>query len=103
MQLDYRSTNNGTVVEVNRDVSKSTTNFNQTLVHIVNNGNLQVKLSEYNLANLSVEASDLITSKVYPDRKLGKSISNYPKTVKIWQQLVQVQQEFRAKIPLYSR
>lgn len=78
------STNNGTVVEVNRDVSKSTTGTNQTLVHIVNNGNLQVKgeLSEYNLANLSVGQEVTITSKVYPDKKwTGKIsyISNYPK------------------------
>ena len=78
------SANDGTVVEVNRDVSKSTTGANQTLVHIVNNGNLQVKgeLSEYNLANLSIGQEVTITSKVYPDKKwTGKIsyISNYPK------------------------
>ncbi|OFP93975.1 efflux transporter periplasmic adaptor subunit [Streptococcus sp. HMSC067A03] len=78
------SANDGTVVEVNRDVSKSTTGANQTLVHIVNNGNLQVKgeLSEYNLANLSVGQEVTITSKIYPDKKwTGKIsyISNYPK------------------------
>ncbi len=78
------STVEGTVVEVNRDVSKSTTGSNQTLVHIVNNGNLQVKgeLSEYNLANLSVDQEVSITSKVYPDKTwTGKIsyISNYPK------------------------
>ena len=78
------SANDGTVVEVNRDVSKSTTGANQTLVHIVTNGNLQVKgeLSEYNLANLSVGQEVTITSKVYPDKKwTGKIsyISNYPK------------------------
>ncbi|WP_195405581.1 efflux RND transporter periplasmic adaptor subunit [Streptococcus constellatus] len=78
------SANDGTVVEINRDVSKSTTGANQTLVHIVNNGNLQVKgeLSEYNLANLSVGQEVTITSKVYPDKKwTGKIsyISNYPK------------------------
>ena len=78
------SANDGTVVEVNRDVSKSITGANQTLVHIVNNGNLQVKgeLSEYNLANLSVGQEVTITSKVYPDKKwTGKIsyISNYPK------------------------
>ena len=78
------SANDGTVVEVNRDVSKSTTGANQTLVHIVNNGNLQVKgeLSEYNLANLSVGQEVTITSKVYLDKKwTGKIsyISNYPK------------------------
>ena len=49
-----KSSTDGTVVEVNKDVSKSTTGTNQTLVHIVSNGNLQVKgeLSEYNLANI---------------------------------------------------
>lgn len=78
------SANDGIVVEVNRDVSKSTTGANQTLVHIVNNGNLQVKgeLSEYNLANLSVGQEVTITSKIYPDKKwTGKIsyISNYPK------------------------
>lgn len=78
------STVEGTVVEVNRDVSKSTIGSNQTLVHIVNNGNLQVKgeLSEYNLANLSVGQEVSITSKVYPDKTwTGKIsyISNYPK------------------------
>ncbi|AGK71475.1 membrane-fusion protein / periplasmic component of efflux system [Streptococcus cristatus] len=78
------STVEGTVVEVNRDVSKSTTGTNQTLVHIVSNGSLQIKgeLSEYNLANLSVGQEVSITSKVYPDKKwTGKIsyISNYPK------------------------
>lgn len=78
------STAEGTVVEVNRDVSKSTTGSNQTLVHIVSNENLQIKgeLSEYNLANLSVGQEVTITSKVYPDKKwTGKIsfISNYPK------------------------
>lgn len=78
------STVEGTVVEVNRDVSKSTTGTNQTLVHIVSNGSLQIKgeLSEYNLANLSVGQEVNITSKVYPDKKwTGKIsyISNYPK------------------------
>lgn len=78
------STVEGTVVEVNRDVSKSTTGSTQTLVHIVNNGNLQVKgeLSEYNLAHLSVGQEVTITSKVYPDKTwAGKIsyISNYPK------------------------
>ncbi|MBP2622946.1 efflux RND transporter periplasmic adaptor subunit [Streptococcus oricebi] len=78
------SNGEGTVVEVNRDVSKSTTGSSQTLVHIVNNGNLQVKgeLSEYNLANLSVGQEVSITSKVYPDKTwTGKIsyISNYPK------------------------
>ena len=74
----------GTVVEVNRDVSKSTTGSNQTLVHVVSNGNLQIKgeLSEYNLVNLKEGQEVTITSKVYPDKKwTGKIsyISNYPK------------------------
>lgn len=78
------STTDGTVVEVNRDVSKSTTGSSQTLVHIVSNGNLQIKgeLSEYNLSNISVGQEVEITSKVYPDKKwTGKInyISNYPK------------------------
>ena len=82
--MTVTSTADGTVVEVNRDVSKSTTGANQTLVHVVSNGNLQVKgeLSEYNLANLSVGQEVTITSKVYPDKKwTGKIsyISNYPK------------------------
>ncbi|MFS1664471.1 efflux RND transporter periplasmic adaptor subunit [Streptococcus sp. zg-JUN1979] len=74
----------GTVVEVNRDVSKSATSTAQTLVHIVGNGNLQVKgdLSEYNLANISVGQEVKISSKVYPDQTwTGKInfISDYPK------------------------
>ena len=78
------STVEGTVVEVNRNVSKSPTGSSQVLVHIVSNDNLQVKgeLSEYNLANLSVGQEVTFTSKVYPDktwtRKIS-SISNYPK------------------------
>ncbi len=45
------------------------TGTNQTLVHIVSNGNLQVKgeLSEHNLANISVIRKTL-TSKVYPGK-----------------------------------
>ena len=39
------STVEGTVVEVNRDVSKSTTGSNQTLVHIVNNGIFKLRVS----------------------------------------------------------
>ena len=79
-----RSNTDGTVVEVNKDVSKSTTGTNQTLVHIVSNGNLQVKgeLSEYNLANLSVGQEVTFTSKVYQDKSwTGKIsyISDYPK------------------------
>ena len=78
------STVEGTVVEVNRNVSKSPTGNSQVLVHIVSNDNLQVKgeLSEYNLANLSVGQEVTFTSKVYPDKTWNGKISyisNYPK------------------------
>ena len=78
------STLEGTVVEVNRNVSKSPTGASQVVVHVVSNENLQVKgeLSEYNLANLSVGQEVSFTSKVYPDKKwTGKLsyISDYPK------------------------
>ncbi|AEL10242.1 efflux RND transporter periplasmic adaptor subunit [Streptococcus pseudopneumoniae] len=78
------STLEGTVVEVNSNVSKSLTGASQVMVHIVSNENLQVKgeLSEYNLANLSVGQEVSFTSKVYPDKKwTGKLsyISDYPK------------------------
>ena len=78
-----KSNTDGTVVEVNKDVSKSTTGTNQTLVHIVSNGNLQVKgeLSEYNLANISEGQEVVLTSKVYPDKTWTGKISyvaNYP-------------------------
>lgn len=77
------STVSGTVVEVNRSVSKSNTSTSQTVVHIVNQGSLQVvgSLSEYDLANLSVDQEVNLTSKVYPDQSwTGKItyISNYP-------------------------
>lgn len=78
------STVEGTVVEVNRNVSKSPTGNSQVLVHIVSNDNLQVKgeLSEYNLANLSVGQEVTFTSKVYPDKTWNGKISyisDYPK------------------------
>lgn len=78
------STVEGTVVEVNRNVSKSPTGNSQVLVHIVSSDNLQVKgeLSEYNLANLSVGQEVTFTSKVYPDKTWNGKISyisNYPK------------------------
>ncbi|VJJ91719.1 membrane-fusion protein [Streptococcus pneumoniae] len=78
------STLEGTVVEVNNNVSKSPTGASQVVVHVVSNENLQVKgeLSEYNLANLSVGQEVTFTSKVYPDKKwTGKLsyISDYPK------------------------
>ena len=78
-----KSSIDGTVVEVNKDVSKSTTGTNQILVHIVSNGHLQVKgeLSEYNLANISEGQEVVLTSKVYPDKTWTGKISyvgNYP-------------------------
>ena len=77
-----RSNTDGTVVEVNKDVSKSTTGTNQTLVHIVSNGNLQVKgeLSEYNLANISEGQEVVLTSKVIDKTWTGKIsyVANYP-------------------------
>jgi len=78
------STLEGTVVEVNRNVSKSPTGNSQVVVHVVSNENLQVKgeLSEYNLANLSVGQEVTFTSKVYQDKSwTGKIsyISDYPK------------------------
>ena len=78
------STLEGTVVEVNHNVSKSPTGSSQVVVHVVSNENLQVKgeLSEYNLANLSVGQEVTFTSKVYQDKSwTGKIsyISDYPK------------------------
>ncbi|ORJ28082.1 efflux RND transporter periplasmic adaptor subunit [Streptococcus oralis] len=78
------STLEGTVVEVNRNVSKTPTGNSQVVVHVVSNENLQVKgeLSEYNLANLSVGQEVTFTSKVYQDKSwTGKIsyISDYPK------------------------
>ena len=78
------STLEGTVVEVNRNVSKSPTGASQVVVHVVSNENLQVKgeLSEYNLANLAVGQEVTFTSKVYQDKSwTGKLsyISDYPK------------------------
>lgn len=78
------STLEGTVVEVNHNVSKSPTGASQVVVHVVSNENLQVKgeLSEYNLANLSVGQEVTFTSKVYQDKSwTGKIsyISDYPK------------------------
>ena len=78
------STLEGTVVEINRNVSKSPTGASQVVVHVVSNENLQVKgeLSEYNLANLSVGQEVTFTSKVYQDKSwTGKIsyISDYPK------------------------
>lgn len=77
------STVAGTVVEVNQSVSKSNTTTSQTVVHIVNQGSLQVKgnLSEYDLANIAVDQEVKLTSKVYPDKTWDGKISyvsNYP-------------------------
>ena len=71
------STLEGTVVEVNRNVSKSPTGNSQVVVHVVSNENLQVKgeLSEYNLANLSVGQEVTFTSKVYQDKSWTGKIS----------------------------
>ncbi|MEY8463171.1 efflux RND transporter periplasmic adaptor subunit [Streptococcus merionis] len=78
-----KSTVAGTVVEVNRDVTKSATSTAQTVVHIVNSGSLIVsgEMSEYNLANIKVDQEVKMTSKVYPDKTwTGKVtyISDYP-------------------------
>lgn len=77
------STVAGTVVEVNQSISKSNTTTSQTVVHIVNQGSLQVtgNLSEYDLANISVDQEVILTSKVYPDKTWSGKISyvsNYP-------------------------
>lgn len=77
------STVSGTVVEVKRSVSKSNTTTSQTVVHIVNQGSLQVtgNLSEYDLANIAVDQEVKLTSKVYPDKSWDGKISyvsNYP-------------------------
>ncbi|HFI0385186.1 TPA: efflux RND transporter periplasmic adaptor subunit [Streptococcus suis] len=78
------STVAGTVVEVNKSVAKSSAT-SQTVVHIVNQGSLQVtgNLTEYDLANIAVDQEVKLTSKVYPDKTwTGKItyISNYPST-----------------------
>ena len=78
------STIYGTVVEVNRDVAKSGSTANQTIVHIVNNGGLEVKgeLSEYNLSKVKVGQEVTLTSKVYPEKTWTGTItyiSDYPK------------------------
>lgn len=82
-EATINSTVSGTVVEVNSSVSKSNTSTNQTVVHVVNQGSLQVvgNLSEYDLANIAVDQAVKITSKVYPDQVWNGKItyiSNYP-------------------------
>ncbi|HFR3770672.1 TPA: efflux RND transporter periplasmic adaptor subunit, partial [Streptococcus suis] len=76
------STVSGTVVEVNKSVSKSSTN-SQTVIHIVNQNSLQVtgQLTEYDLANIKVDQEVKLSTKVYPEQTwTGKIsyISNYP-------------------------
>lgn len=82
-EATVKSTISGTVVEVNKSVSRSNTSTNQTVVHIVNQGSLQVTgtLSEYDLANIKPDQEVNITSKVYPDQVWSGKISyvsNYP-------------------------
>lgn len=82
-EAKVKSNVSGTVVEVNRDVTKGATNTTQTVVHIVNSSSLVVagEMSEYNLANIKVNQEVSMTSKVYPDKtwtgKIGY-ISDYP-------------------------
>ncbi|VTS21554.1 efflux transporter, RND family, MFP subunit [Streptococcus pseudoporcinus] len=81
-QTVVTSSHDGTVVEVNNDVDPSAKN-SQTLVHVVSEGQLQVKgqLTEYDLATIKPEQKVKIKSKVYTDKTWdGKIsyISNYP-------------------------
>ncbi|EGJ26703.1 efflux RND transporter periplasmic adaptor subunit [Streptococcus porcinus] len=81
-QTVVTSSHDGTVVEVNNDVDPSAKN-SQTLVHVVSEGQLQVKgnLTEYDLATIKPEQKVKIKSKVYNDKTWdGKIsyISNYP-------------------------
>ncbi|MBA2794991.1 efflux RND transporter periplasmic adaptor subunit [Streptococcus porcinus] len=81
-QTVVTSNNDGTVVEVNNDIDPSAKN-SQTLVHVVSEGQLQVKgqLTEYDLATIKPEQKVKIKSKVYADKTWdGKIsyISNYP-------------------------
>ncbi|TAA09152.1 efflux RND transporter periplasmic adaptor subunit [Streptococcus parasuis] len=84
LEATVTSTVSGTVVEVNKSVSKNATG-SQTVIHIVNQASLQVKgnLTEYDLANIATDQAVKLTTKVYPDRTWdGKIsyISNYPAT-----------------------
>lgn len=81
-QTVVTSSHEGTVVEVNNDVDPSS-KTSQTLVHVVSEGQLQVKgsLTEYDLATIKVGQAVKIKSKVYSDKSWdGKIsyISNYP-------------------------
>ena len=106
------STLEGTVVEVNRNVSKSPTGNSQVVVHVVSNENLQVKgeLSEYNLANLSVGQEVTFTSKVYQDKSwTGKIsyISDYPKkypyTVDVTSDIGELKQGFSVSVEVKNK
>ncbi|HFU3701002.1 TPA: efflux RND transporter periplasmic adaptor subunit [Streptococcus suis] len=84
LEATVTSTVSGTVVEVNKSVSKNATG-SQTVIHIVNQASLQVKgnLTEYDLANIATDQAVKLTTKVYPDQTWdGKIsyISNYPAT-----------------------
>ncbi|MER0122698.1 efflux RND transporter periplasmic adaptor subunit [Streptococcus sp. ZJ93] len=84
-EATVKSMISGTVVEVNKSVSRSNTSTSQTVVHVVNQGSLQVTgtLSEYDLANIKPDQEVKITSKVYPDQVwTGKIsyVSNYPES-----------------------
>ena len=121
------STIEGTVVEVNRDLSKSSAGNGKVIVHIVSNENLQVKgeLSEYNLAKLSVGQEVTFTSKVYPDKAWtgeinyiatysksgadgsnGKGASNvgpkYPYTIEITSDIGELKQGFSVSVEVKS-
>lgn len=81
-QLLILSTVEGTVVEVTKSLDPSKTS-SQVVVHIVSEGQLQVEggLTEYDLANMTVNQEVKLTSKVFPDKSWpGKIsyISNYP-------------------------
>lgn len=81
-QLLVLSTVEGTVVEVTKSLDPSKTS-SQVVVHIVSEGQLQVEggLTEYDLANMTVNQEVKLTSKVFPDKSWpGKIsyISNYP-------------------------
>lgn len=81
-QLLVTSTVEGTVVEVTRSIDPSKT-AGQVVIHIVSEGQLQVEgsLTEYDLANMSLDQEVKLTSKVFPDKSWpGKIsyISNYP-------------------------
>lgn len=84
LEATVTSTVSGTVVELNKSVSKNATG-SQTVIHIVNQSSLQVKgnLTEYDLANIATDQAVKLTTKVYPDQTWDGKISyvsNYPAT-----------------------